>query len=79
MKSPVADYAHTVPPPNTAPPLTASPNIIVDFQVQKSYGYMTPFTAVFPSRRFFACPESGGIGGVDCKTMASFKDNNGLS
>ena len=30
---------------------------------------MTPFTAVFQYRRYFTCPESSGIGGVDCSSF----------
>ena len=55
--------------PNTAPPLPASPQYRRWFTSPKyifSWLYMTPLTAVFQYRLFFASPESGGIGVVDC-------------
>ena len=43
---------------------------------------MTPFSAIFQYRCFFASPESGGIGGggggVECTIISMNKSNFGL-
>ena len=71
-------------PPNTTlrlPPRPPPPNIYCSWFSSPEYVfswlyilylYVTPFTAVFQYRRFFASPENGGIWGggvdwVDCK------------
>ena len=55
------------PPPPTIPPLRwpPHPNTASIFNSRKCFFlvYMTPFTAVFQYHRYFASPESGGIGG----------------
>ena len=39
---------------------------------------MAPFTAVFQYRRFFASPESGGIGVADCINLSTTFHNAAL-
>ena len=63
----------TVVPPNTAPPLTASPNTAAHFQVPNKVflGYIILISLpVSEYRRFFVSPEVGGIGRGDCNLKA---------
>ena len=69
LRSRPPQYHPSVDRPPPPPPI---PLLIFKSQICFPWLYnMTPLTAVFQYRRYFASPESGSIGGVDCTLEAS--------